>query len=271
MTGKKAAEPAPIFRFFGGKGGVGKTTCAAATAVRRAEARSDARILVVSTDPAHSLGDALDLTLGPAPVRVRDVRGHLDALELDADAALATWLGDRRDAFRLIAQHGTYLDDEDIDRFLDLSLPGVDELVGLVELVRVARAGRYDEVVVDTAPTGHTLRLLEMPATLRRIGGVLDGMQGKHRFLAVSLGGAYRSDDGDRLAEEFEEEGRALEELLRDGARCSFSWVLLPETLPLAETEDALAALARAGIAVEELVVNRVTPLPAESDSAVTL
>ena len=166
---------------------MGKTTCAAAHAVARAE--RGARVLVVSADPAHSLGDALDLPLRHAPRAVKVRRGTLHASELDAAAALERWLSERRTTIRLIAERGTYLDREDIDRFLDLSLPGVDELVALLEVRRLAASGRYDEVVLDTAPTGHLLRLLQTPRTLRSIAGVLGEMQEKHRVVAESLGG----------------------------------------------------------------------------------
>ncbi len=217
---------------------------------------------MLSTDPAHSLGDALGTRLGPRPVRVVGVRGRLDAVELDADRALERWLAARRAALRAIAERGTYLDDEDIERLFRLSLPGVDELMGLIELTRLARAGGYGDVVVDTAPTGHTLRLLAMPQTLRRLATVLDHMYAKHRFLAERLGGAYRPDASDAVIEELDAQGRALHALLRDARRCAFSWVLLPEALSLEEAKDAVRELDRAGMAVREIVVNRVTPAP---------
>ena len=249
---------------------MGKTTCAAATAVAAADAGR--RVLVVSTDPAHSLGDALATPLGPRPRRLgaarprtgrapsRGRRGELAAVELDADRALERWMGARRRALHAIAERGTYLDADDIDGFFRLSLPGVDELVGLVELVRLARREPRDLVVVDTAPTGHTLRLLGMPATLRRIAAVLSDMQAKHRFLSESLGSGYRRDDTDVLIDELDREGRGLNELLRDPQRCRFSWVLLPEILALEEARDGVAALEAAGITVAEIVVNVVSP-----------
>ena len=173
-------------------------------------AESGPRVLAVSTDPAHSLGDALGVSLGsrPRPVAVR--RGSLRAVELDADAALARWLGERRERLATIVLRGTYLDREDVERFLSLSLPGTDELIGLLELSRLARAAPVDVVVVDTAPTGHTLRLLQMPEMLRQIASVLDDMQAKHRFLARSLGGSYRGDTADALIAEVEEEAAAI-------------------------------------------------------------
>lgn len=246
----------PRYRFFAGKGGVGKTTLAAARAV--ALARGGARTLCLSTDPAHSLGDVLGVRLGANPLRVKQAHGQLFAAELDADAALVRWLAARKPVLHTLAGRGTYLDDDDLDRLMALSLPGVDELVGLLEVKRLA-AG-FDEVVVDTAPTGHTLRLLAMPKTLRDLAQLLDDMQAKHRFLGESLGGRHRPDDADAVIAEVDAEGRALEALLRDPARVRFHWVALPEELPLRQAREGLDALAREGIAVEALLVNRATP-----------
>jgi arsenite-transporting ATPase len=246
-----------VFSFFAGKGGVGKTTCAAAHAVALAAAKR--QVLVVSTDPAHSLGDALGARLSSAP---RAVRPELYAVELDADRALSRWFGERERAFRVLASRGTYLDDEDVDQLLSQSLPGVDELIGLVELTRLASQRPYDEVVVDTAPTGHTLRLLAMPDTLARFARVLGDLQQKHRWMAQSLRGRYVPDASDETIEGIEQQAEALRELLRDGARCSFHWVTLAEELSLREAQDGVAALARLGARVAEIVVNRITPAP---------
>ena len=249
------------FVFFGGKGGVGKTTCAAAAAVRAAS--EGQRVLIVSTDPAHSLGDALDLELSSEPRRVKEVAGgELWAGELDADKALTRWLKTKEEAIRTIADRGTYLDEEDVDRFMSLSFPGVDELVGLIELLRLARQRDYDQVVVDTAPTGHTLRLLEMPDTLERLGEVLDQMHEKHRFLASSLGGAWRGDFADAVIAEISEEARGLHELLSDHARTAFTWVTLPEELSVREAERGVAEVEERGVLVDVIVVNRVWPVP---------
>ncbi len=257
MSARLRARASARWTFFGGKGGVGKTTCAAAAAVRAA--REGQLVLVVSTDPAHSLGDALDARpkREPTPIAPR-----LFAAQLDADRALSRWLGEREDAFRTIAERGTYLDEEDVDRLLSLSLPGVDELVGLVELVRLARVREWDHVVVDTAPTGHTLRLLEMPETLRRFAEVLDDMHAKHRFLAESLGGRWRPDAADEVIAGVEQQAKELRVLLTDRSRASFTWVTLPEELPIEESKDGVAALEALGVAVERIVVNRVWPQP---------
>lgn len=250
----------PALRFFGGKGGVGKTTCAAAVAVAAAEAGRC--VGIVSTDPAHSLGDALGCRLGGRPRRVVTRAGSLDAVELDADRALARWLAGRRSTLRTIAERGTYLDDEDLQRLLRLSFPGVDELMALVEVARLVDRQRWELTIVDTAPTGHALRMLDMPQALQRIASVLDDMHAKHRFLTDRFGRGYETGAADRLVAELDADGRWLFALLRDPARCGFTWLLLPERLALAETRDGIAALAATGIRVSDLVVNRLTPRP---------
>ncbi|MCA1826036.1 MAG: ArsA family ATPase [Myxococcales bacterium] len=237
------------YTFFAGKGGVGKTTCAAAAALGSSR---HARTLVVSTDPAHSLGDAFEVRLGAAP---RAVRGRLFAAEMDADRALARWLGARERAFREIAARGTYFDDEDIDSLFRLSLPGVDELVALIELERLASG--FEHVLVDTAPTGHTLRLLEMPKTLGHLAKVLDDLQAKHRALARSLRGTVRRDAEDAVIDELQERAAALGGLLRSA---EFQWVTLAEEMSLLEAQDGIGALRAAGMRVTRLIANRLTP-----------
>ena len=250
-----------MFTFFGGKGGVGKTTCAAMTALRIAESAPPARArrtLLVTTDPASSLSAALDTAVDGQPRPVRGAR-HLHAANVDAARAFERWLEPRKPLLADIAVRGTYLDDEDVARLLKLSLPGIDEVVGLIEAVRLAEG--FDAVVVDTAPTGHTLRLLAAPVLLDQVAALLDSLQSHHRAVVSALRGSYRADATDELIADLRREGASLAELLRS-ASTDVSWVTLPEPMALEETADALAALGDAGIAVRRLVVNRVTPAP---------
>ena len=173
---------------------------------RRARAAGGDRVLIVSTDPAHSLGDALGVPLSSAP---RRINRSLDAVELDAPRAFARWLKDHRRPLGEILEHGTWLDREDVDALLDLSIPGVDELMGILEIDRLAsrkRPLRRDLIVVDTAPTGHTLRLLAAPETVAAVADVLGELQQEHRLIREQLarvgrpGGGRSADRGARRA-----------------------------------------------------------------------
>jgi arsenite-transporting ATPase len=146
-----------------------------------------------------------------------------------------------------------------VDRLLDLTPPGGDELIAWLEIDRLARETGCEVVVVDTAPTAHTLRLLASPDTLRRFAALLDRLDDRHREMAAHFG-RLGSDAAGTLIADLEAEGRALEERLRNPQTTTLTWVLLPEALAIAETRDALAALEAAGIPVRELIVNRVLP-----------
>jgi len=150
---------------YGGKGGVGKTTCAGAHAVAAAAAAQ--RVLVVSTDPAHSLGDALGMRLTSTP---RVVRRRLDAAELDAPRAFRRWMAANRRALVDIVEQGSWLDREDAAALVSLPVPGVDELVGLIGIMRLARERRPDLVIVD----------ISMPG--------LDGIEATRRLQAMAPG-----------------------------------------------------------------------------------
>ena len=265
LTPTNKRDPQPLFVFYAGKGGVGKTTCAAARAVaesavapssprrRKADTR---RVLIVSTDPAHSLGDALGVRLSGRPTRIRP---WLDAVELDAPRAFARWLKEHRRPLGEILEHGTWLDREDVEALLDLSIPGVDELMGILEISRLAEA-TYDLILVDTAPTGHTLRLLSAPETVAAVADVLGDLQQEHRLIREQLARVGRPEAADRLIAALAGQARETAQRLRDPNRTAFVWVTLPEALSLAETGDGVTALERAGIRVREVIVNRVLP-----------
>jgi arsenite-transporting ATPase len=192
------------------------------------------------------------------PVR----RGSLQACELDADSALARWLNRRRPALASILERGTWLDRDDVESFLDLALPGVDELLGLIEIERLGGGDTYDRVVVDTAPTGHTLRLLATPSMFSALARVLDLMQEKHRVLAAALGRGSRADASEALIDEIRENGERLDTVLRDPSRTRICWVSLPEELAIAESERAISSLRAEGMRVSDVLINRVTPPP---------
>jgi arsenite/tail-anchored protein-transporting ATPase len=250
----------PRFHFIGGKGGVGKTTCAAAIAA--AAARAGTRVLVASADPAPSLGEALNVSLTGAARAVPGAGDRLRAVEIDASVALTRWIEERRAVLATIALQGTWLDRDDVERLLRLSLPGIDELAALLEIDRLAHARRYDLVVVDTAPTGHTLRMLAMPETLMAVSRVFDRMREKQRVVQDALGGGWSDGPEDRLIDELAHTSQRLHGLLRDASRTRLDWVTLAEPLAVAETTDAVESLNAAGIPVRTIIINRLTPPP---------
>jgi len=179
---------------------------------------------------------------------------------IDAKAAFRAWLAPRKDVLASITLRGTYLDEADVDRLLALSLPGIDEIAALLEIVRLSDSV-YERVVVDTAPTGHTLRLLAMPALSEHVAEVLDRLQAHHRDVVRSLTGRYREEPADRLIASLADDSTVLMTRLRDERQSEFVWVTLPEPMALEETADALAALESNRICVRTLIVNRATPL----------
>ncbi len=236
---------------FGGKGGVGKTTCATATALRLAKDSSEASFLLVSTDPAHSLNDSMAGFLPPPNLKI---------LELDAQECLATFKENYNEKLSEIASRGTFLDEEDISQFLDLSLPGLDELMAFFEISRWVEDGIYDCIVVDTAPTGHTLRLLVMPELIRKWLKVLDTLLAKHRYIKKRFSGSYRLDDLDEFLLKLSGRVKQMESLLRNTNRCRFVPVMLAEELSIRETLMLLDELKRLRVPVTDIVVNKLYP-----------
>ena len=219
-------------------------------------------MLVASTDPAPSLGDVFRIPLTATPKRVPARGAELFALEIDAQRSFRKWLNERRQTLETVAVQGSWLDEEDVAKLLGLSLPGIDEVAALLEIARLASAGRYDLVVLDTAPTGHTLRMLAMPETLGGVAAVFELMREKRRVMESALRGTWHPGVEDALIAEMDRTARDLAALLRDEAWTTVSWVTLAEPVVIEETGDALDALGRNGIGVDALIVNRLTPPP---------
>jgi arsenite-transporting ATPase len=237
-----------------GKGGVGKTTCAAALAMR---ASAHAKTLVVSTDPARALPTVLEQPVSSDPTPVGTSK-RLWARVLDANALRSRFLERWGDVIRTILDRGTYLDDSDIGPLVDTALPGSDEIfsaLALAELM-VDNSRAYGRIFVDTAPTGHTLRLLNLPRTFRALIRLLDAMQGKHRFMVRTLTRAYRSDNADAFIREMNTLVTALEDSLRDEKRCAAVVVTNPEGVVLEETRRYLDALRELRVHVTAIIWN---------------
>jgi arsenite/tail-anchored protein-transporting ATPase len=233
---------------FGGKGGVGKTTCATSAALRLSALGPSRSLLLVSTDPAHSIRDSL---AGHVPA------GNLQVLELDARQYLAAFREQSGPVLREIAAAGTFLDDEDIHQFLNLSLPGLDELMAFFEISAWVEARRYDCIVVDTAPSGHTLRLLAMPELIRRWLALLEALLAKRRYMRRVFSRDGGPDRLDLFVAQWKSSLHRMESLLRDPARCQFVPVTIAEPLGVYVTLALCKELSGRKIPVSDLIVNR--------------
>lgn len=242
---------------FTGKGGVGKTTVAAATAAACAARRE--RTLVFSTDPAHSLGDALDLEVGSAPTEVAE---HLSAQQLDArERTEEAWEDIRSYLVEVFDWAGV----DGIEAEELAVLPGLDEVFGLVDLKAHATSGQWDTVVVDCAPTAETIRLLSLPDVLgwymdrvfpmtRRVNRVVGPVVSRMTRLPVA--GDHVFGAADRFYARLE----GVKELLTDATVTSARLVVNPERMVIAEARRTYTYLALFGYAVDGVVVNRVLP-----------
>jgi len=249
------------YLFFGGKGGVGKTTAASATALYLLnQLKQNESILLFSTDPAHSLSDSLDTKVGNRLVEVKKLRGaRLFAYEMDASLALERFRAAHGKVLAEIAERGTLLDEDDINELLSLSLPGLDEVMSLFELSELDRERKYAHVVVDTAPSGHTSRLLRLPEVFARMVKTLDLMGDKHRYIVAHF--ARRkpvADEVDIFLRDLSERIAAVRNLLHDHEQTSFTLVTIPEAMAVRETERYLELLREEGVPVRDLIVNRV-------------
>lgn len=246
------------FVFFGGKGGVGKTTLAVASALYFAEQNPDKKILLVSTDPAHSVGDSLGQHVGDRTVPVQGV-DNLFAREADAERLLAEFKLKNGPILAKIADRGTFFDKNDIHSFIELSLPGMDEFMAILELMELVRTRQYDVIIMDTAPTGHTIRLLELPGLLQQWVGILDLMMKKHRLMAETFSrSCYQPDECDRWLETMAGDAKRVERLLQDATATEFVVVTIPEEMAVAESERLVAALKKFRIPIRNLIINHV-------------
>ncbi len=245
--------------FFGGKGGVGKTTLAVAFATLLAS-RGE-RTLLVSTHPAHSTGDLLGAKLSGEPTQTDE---NLWAVEVDAEADAEAYVERiKTDARDSVSPEVL----PTVDKHLELakSSPGTEESAlfdRFVDLISLHPTS-YDRIVFDTAPTGHTLRLLTLPALLSTwVEGVVrqrEKVAGMERMLRNMAGSAEQGDDPilNRLRERRERFHHARHRLLEDTA---FNLVLIPERLPIEETARSMETLTANGIHIGALLVNRVLP-----------
>ncbi len=249
-----------------GKGGVGKTTLAVGIGI--AFARRGEKTLVVSTDPAAALGDVIGAPVGGATRGVRGVSG-LQARQLDALPLRRAFLDRWRAVMAEIVDRGTYLDRSEVDGLVDAALPGADEIFALLALADVMAQTRGPaRVVVDTAPTGHTLRLLALPDTFRALLDMLELMQDKHRFVVRALTRRYARDAADDFLDEMRGRVDTLKRVLADDRSLAALVVTRAEPVVAVETARYVDALRTLGVSIAALVVNAVPEQTADTRSS---
>ncbi len=236
---------------FGGKGGVGKTTCAVASALRMSALSPDRSLLLVSTDPAHSIRDSLAGLVPPSNLTVH---------EIDARDCLERFHARNGPVLERIASAGTFLDDQDTHELVNLSLPGLDELMAFLEISDWVEQRAYDCIIVDTAPSGHALRLLAMPELIRSWLAVLDAMLAKRRYMRKVFTRSARGDALDAFVAAWATSTARMEKLLRDPTRCRFVPVAIAESLAVRETEAMVRQLQHGHIPISEVLVNQLHP-----------
>lgn len=253
--------------FVGGKGGVGKTTLAAAASFLRAD-RGE-RVLLVSTDPAHSTSDILEEELDETP---RPIAPGLWAMEIDPERERDRYIADVKTR---IAESTSPSLLAEVERQIDLAAvsPGAEEAALFDRFTRILESrGGYDAVVFDTAPTGQTLRLLSLPELLT---AWMNALVGRRRQLSrlremwyrVAGDEAPQAPPRDRVLAALEARlarFRNARTLVTDPGQSAFVFVVVPERLSVTETQKAVATLTKHGIPIGGILINRVTPPAAD-------
>ena len=247
----------PELAFFIGKGGVGKTTVSAAYAAHRATKHSGRHVLLVSTDPAHSLSDVLQTKLGNSPKKIPlGADSNLTAWEIDSAKLFRRFLDEHKQELVETIERGSLFTAAEISSLLETTLPGMSEIAALLAIQEAIASGKYSDIVVDTAPFGHTLRLFELPEQFLRLLDFLELSADRDRVLAQHFGGKVRT-----RGTAFVDDWRAkVEELRKAFAMASLFLVTTAEGFALNESVRCVAQLQESdsGLGLGAVVLNRV-------------
>ena len=239
---------------FGGKGGVGKTSCSIACALGLSE---HYKTLVISTDPAHSVSDSLCQEIG---FRMEPVHGinNLTAIEISADKAFKQFKKEHERELIKLFDTSTNFDDEDIQQMMSLSIPGIDEVMSFKSIIDLIEENNYDKYVVDTAPTGHALRLLSSPVLLDEWIKMAAKMRWKYRYMIESFSGDYKEDEADVMLVNLKKTVKRIATLLSNSQKCQFIPVCIPEDMAILETKRLLQELQSFKITTRQIIMNNV-------------
>ncbi|MBT2570645.1 ArsA family ATPase [Planococcus sp. ISL-110] len=250
--------------FVGGKGGVGKSTSAAAIAWR--SAKDGNKTLLISTDPAHNVGDIFNQKIGG---KTKEISDNLYALEIDPEIETDNYIKTVKANIKGTV-HSSMM--EEVNRQLDTAKasPGADEAALFDKLIHIILEERknFDKLVFDTAPTGHTIRLLTLPELM---GVWIEGLLEKRRktnanYTQLLNDGEPREDPIYDVLRERQERFSKARDLLLDEQETGFIFVLNPERLPILETKKALDLLHNYHLHVNTLIINKVLPEEADGE-----
>ncbi|SEH40455.1 arsenite efflux ATP-binding protein ArsA [Halobacillus karajensis] len=244
--------------FVGGKGGVGKSTSSAALAV--AFAKEGYRTLVISTDPAHNLGDIFHEKVSHVKTVLMD---HLWGIEIDPVHESKQYIAGVKDNLEGLVKSKMI---EEVHRQIDMASasPGADEAALFDRLISIIleESENFDKIIFDTAPTGHTIRLLTLPELMTVW---IDGMLERRKKINDNY--TQLLNDGDPVDDPIydvlqhrKEKFAAVREIILDPVKTGFVFVLIPERLPILETDQAVTKLKQHGLYVKTLIVNKVLP-----------
>ena len=250
--------------FVGGKGGVGKSTSAAAIAWK--SAKNGNKTLLISTDPAHNVGDIFNQKIGGKTKAIAD---NLYALEIDPEIETDNYIKTVKANIKGTV-HSSMM--EEVNRQLDTAKasPGADEAALFDKLIHIILEERqnFDKLVFDTAPTGHTIRLLTLPELM---GVWIEGLLEKRRktnenYTQLLNDGEPREDPIYDVLRERQERFSKARDLLLDEQETGFIFVLNPERLPILETKKALDLLHNYHLHVKTLIINKILPKEADGE-----
>jgi arsenite-transporting ATPase len=267
---------APVLHLFGGKGGAGKTTLAAAHALNLAGAAPKEKVLLLSATEAGSLSDVLKKKLGPKPTRLTEAPaakgkaaakegakegGGLFAAEFDPVASYGPFASAWVPALEKAVSKGQHLSEADLRGVVGHALKGLEELAGLMHVLEQLESGAFDRVVLDTASSSHTVRLFDLAGRLRKAVGLLKPGKGAGKKDGKEPKESKESKEARDASEGLEELlGRLdrLGALLKDPARTAFHLVTLGEPVAESQTKAFFLALRERGVPVAQIVVNQV-------------